>query len=202
MSKYPTSLHVARPTSHGRSLAADETLADLEDHRARREDMRSAAEPAATVNAVAVLVVAIHGSVDQGGLRQLIETQLLASDRVAAVHGTDVSALPQVPTSSQSAKLLTVDRLRMDLDEMRVSLSGRPIYFTHQEFLLLKTFMLSPRRVLSRKQLLDQAWEYGDWGGGRTVDVHVRRLRVKLGVDAPQIVTVRGFGYRFEPRKC
>jgi DNA-binding response OmpR family regulator len=90
----------------------------------------------------------------------------------------------------------------MDLDEMRVNLAGRPVEFTHQEFLLLKAFMQSPRRVLSRQQLLEQAWNgYEDWGAGRTVDVHVRRVRVKLGSEAPQIVTVRGFGYRFEPRQ-
>ncbi len=88
----------------------------------------------------------------------------------------------------------------MDLDEMRVCVSEREVPFTRQEFLLLKVFMQNARRVLSRQQLLELAWEDGEWvGEGRTVDVHVRRLRTKLEGEGHRIVTVRGFGYRFDP---
>jgi DNA-binding response OmpR family regulator len=48
-------------------------------------------------------------------------------------------------------------------------------------------------------QLLSLAWDYRGWGEGRTVDVHVRRLRAKLGAEARRVETVRGFGYRFDP---
>jgi hypothetical protein len=172
--------------------------------------MRSAAEPAAAVNAVAVLVVAIHGSVDHGGLRQLIETQLLASDRVAAVHGADVSAPPQVPTTSQSAKVLTVDRLRMDLDEMRVSLAGRPIYFTHQEFLLLKTFMLRSQTRLQPQTASGPGlgiWRLGSRPNCRRArpatagQAGIRRAadrdrtRLRLSIRAAKVLTADTVGY-------
>jgi DNA-binding response OmpR family regulator len=88
----------------------------------------------------------------------------------------------------------------MDLDRLLVTIGDRAPAFTHQEFLLLRVFLQSPGRVFSRKQLLNLAWDEIDVGGSRKVDVHVRRLRVKLGPQAAAIVTVRGFGYRFSPQ--
>ncbi|MCW2523943.1 MAG: DNA-binding response regulator [Frankiales bacterium] len=88
----------------------------------------------------------------------------------------------------------------MNIDRMHVSVGEETPELTHHEFLLLRVFLQSPGRVFSRKQLLELAWDEVDFGGSRKVDVHVRRLRVKLGAAASAIVTVRGFGYRFSPR--
>lgn len=85
--------------------------------------------------------------------------------------------------------------LTIDLDRREVCRDGAPVGLATQEMALLSVFVENSGVVLSRQQLLDLAWGE-DWiGDPRTVDVHVRQLRRKLGDDLP-LVTVRGFGYR------
>ncbi|WP_110208485.1 response regulator transcription factor [Nocardioides daejeonensis] len=77
-------------------------------------------------------------------------------------------------------------------------LSGRPLDLTFKEFELLKYLAQHPGRVFSRQQLLQEVWGYDYFGGTRTVDVHVRRLRAKLGPEHETLIgTVRNVGYRF-----
>jgi DNA-binding response OmpR family regulator len=76
---------------------------------------------------------------------------------------------------------------------------GRPLDLTYKEFELLKFLTQHPGRVFSREQLLSEVWGYDYFGGTRTVDVHVRRLRAKLGDLESLIGTVRNVGYRFSP---
>ena len=73
---------------------------------------------------------------------------------------------------------------------------------TYKEFELLKYLVQHPGRVFTRAQLLQEVWGYDYYGGTRTVDVHVRRLRAKLGPEHEQLIgTVRNVGYRFDPPK-
>ena len=74
---------------------------------------------------------------------------------------------------------------------------GRPLDLTFREFELLRFFATHPSRVFTREQLLSEVWGYDYFGGTRTVDVHVRRLRAKLGDLESLIGTVRNVGYRF-----
>ncbi|MBG6085352.1 winged helix-turn-helix transcriptional regulator [Zhihengliuella flava] len=75
---------------------------------------------------------------------------------------------------------------------------GTPLNLTYKEFELLKYLAQHPGRVFTRDQLLHEVWGYDYYGGTRTVDVHVRRLRAKLGADHEQLIgTVRNVGYRF-----
>jgi DNA-binding response OmpR family regulator len=77
-------------------------------------------------------------------------------------------------------------------------LGGRPLDLTFKEFELLKYLAQHPGRVFTREQLLQEVWGYDYYGGTRTVDVHVRRLRAKLGPEHEQLIgTVRNVGYRF-----
>jgi DNA-binding response OmpR family regulator len=77
---------------------------------------------------------------------------------------------------------------------------GRTLDLTYKEFELLKYLAQHPGRVFTRAQLLQEVWGYDYFGGTRTVDVHVRRLRAKLGVEHEQLIgTVRNVGYRFVP---
>ena len=79
-------------------------------------------------------------------------------------------------------------------------LGGQPLDLTFKEFELLKYLAQHPGRVFSRDQLLQEVWGYDYFGGTRTVDVHVRRLRAKLGVEHEALIgTVRNVGYRFVP---
>src|SRR5690606_5610405 len=81
-------------------------------------------------------------------------------------------------------------------------LRGRHLDLTYKEFELLKYLAQHPGRVFTRSQLLQEVWGYDYFGGTRTVDVHVRRLRAKLGADHEVLIgTVRNVGYRFVPEE-
>ena len=87
--------------------------------------------------------------------------------------------------------------LSMNTETYRVMVSGRVLDLTYKEFELLSFLVQRPGRVFTRGSLLRQVWGYDFYGGTRTVDVHVRRLRAKLGVEHESLIeTVRGVGYR------
>jgi DNA-binding response OmpR family regulator len=87
--------------------------------------------------------------------------------------------------------------IALDVDSYRVSAQGRPLDLTYKEFELLRYLAERPGRVFTRPALLREVWGYDFYGGTRTVDVHIRRLRAKLGPELEQLIeTVRGVGYR------
>ena len=89
--------------------------------------------------------------------------------------------------------------LVVDVDAREVTLNGSQVALTFKELALLEYLLRAPHRAVSRDELLDSVWRKGGPSEGtRTIDVHVRRLREKLG-GCLQIVTVRGVGYRCEP---
>jgi DNA-binding response OmpR family regulator len=93
---------------------------------------------------------------------------------------------------------LQVGNLRMNSATYEVWVDSRRIDLTYKEFELLKFFVSHRRRVFSRPELLEQVWESDYFGGTRTVDVHIRRLRAKLGPKVGDMIqTVRNVGYRF-----
>jgi len=94
---------------------------------------------------------------------------------------------------------LSCGRLAMDLDRHVATADGRPVALTLKEFELLRTLMADPQHVFSRDQLLTSIWGYDFDGETRTVDVHVRTLRRKLGPAGEGIQTVRGLGYSLRP---
>ncbi|MGW3626588.1 two-component system response regulator CseB [Streptomyces sp. NPDC000880] len=94
------------------------------------------------------------------------------------------------------AALLAFGDLEIDTEGMEVRKGGAPVALTPTEMRLLLEFSSTPGTVLSRDKLLERVWDYG-WGGDtRVVDVHVQRLRTKIGQD--RIETVRGFGYKLK----
>ncbi len=88
-------------------------------------------------------------------------------------------------------------RLAIDFGDVRASCDGKKIKLTNKEFLLLSMLAKKRGRVINRTQLLDQVWGYSYYGDARTLDVHIRRLRQKLGDCGNCIETVVGVGYRF-----
>ena len=97
---------------------------------------------------------------------------------------------------------ITSGELTIDEATYQAQLRGRPLDLTYKEFELLKYLAQHPGRVFTRAQLLQEVWGYDYFGGTRTVDVHVRRLRAKLGSDHEVLIgTVRNVGYRFVPRE-
>ena len=81
---------------------------------------------------------------------------------------------------------------------MTVKVDGKLVNVTPKEFRLLAQLMGYPGKVFNRDELLKEVWGYDYGGYSRTVDVHVRRLREKLGSHGEQIVTVQGAGYKFQ----
>jgi two-component system alkaline phosphatase synthesis response regulator PhoP len=103
-------------------------------------------------------------------------------------------------TGVDSSDAVRCGDLVMDLSSYRVLVAGRAIELTFKEFELLRVLAGHPDRVFTREALLNQVWGYDFYGGARTVDVHIRRLRSKVE-DAGHsfIETVRNVGYRFKP---
>ena len=96
-------------------------------------------------------------------------------------------------------EVLTVDNLTINLATYQVSLDGEPVDLTLMEYSLLSFLATHPNRAYSREVLLHRVWGFEYCGGTRTVDVHIRRIRSKVGpLIAAHITTVRGVGYLFK----
>ena len=115
--------------------------------------------------------------------------------RVRIVIGKDaIASLEKNP----SLKEIRSGEVVIDEDSYTAKIKGRSLDLTYKEFELLKYLTQHPGRVFSRSQLLQEIWGYDYFGGTRTVDVHIRRLRSKLGPEFESIIdTVRNVGYRF-----
>ncbi len=101
---------------------------------------------------------------------------------------------------SMGGTVLATGPVTIDENGYHASVNGRALELTYTEFELLKFLAQHPGRVFSREQLLSDVWGYDYYGGTRTVDVHIRRLRAKLGVEYESLIgTVRNVGYRFSP---
>ncbi|MDR1710961.1 MAG: response regulator transcription factor [Propionibacteriaceae bacterium] len=96
--------------------------------------------------------------------------------------------------------LISAGGITIDDAAYSATKEGAPLDLTYTEFELLKYLVQHPGRVFSREHLLADVWGYDYYGGTRTVDVHIRRLRAKLGPDHEALIgTVRNVGYRFSP---
>ncbi len=110
--------------------------------------------------------------------------------------------LRRARTSDNRADHLKFGDLEIIPDEGEVTLAGETVHLTKTEFRLLIELASNPGKVFSREVLLDRIWGYGYFGDGRLVDVHVRRLRMKVEPDPANprhVVTVRGLGYKLAP---
>ena len=107
--------------------------------------------------------------------------------RLALARGGDDETTSRVQASG----------IVIDDQSYSAKIHGRPLDLTYKEFQLLHFLATHPSRVFTREQLLSEVWGYDYFGGTRTVDVHVRRLRAKLGDQEQIIGTVRNVGYRF-----
>jgi DNA-binding response OmpR family regulator len=115
--------------------------------------------------------------------------------RIRIVIGKD--AITQL-AKNPSLKEIRSGDVVIDEDSYTAKIKGRTLDLTFKEFELLKYLAQHPGRVFSRSQLLQEIWGYDYFGGTRTVDVHIRRLRSKLGPEFESIIdTVRNVGYRF-----
>lgn len=98
-----------------------------------------------------------------------------------------------------NSDFITVDGMAINLSTYQVLVDGEPVDFTYLEYALLAFLVTHPGHAYSRDALLSRVWGFDYYGGSRTVDVHVRRVRAKLGSElAEHLRTVRGVGYMWE----
>ncbi|HEX2093391.1 MAG TPA: response regulator transcription factor [Longimicrobiaceae bacterium] len=111
--------------------------------------------------------------------------------------GAVLRRVRQAPPAAAGGKVVRVGAFTVDTGAARAEVAGRELDLTPTEYRLLLTLMERRGRVQSRRQLLEAVWEVTASIATRTVDMHVQRLRNKLGDEADWIETIRGFGYRF-----
>lgn len=100
---------------------------------------------------------------------------------------------------ASNSDFITVDSMTINLSTYQVTVDGSPVDFTYLEYALLAFLVTHPGHAYSRDALLSRVWGFDYYGGSRTVDVHVRRVRAKLGAElAMHLRTVRGVGYMWE----
>ncbi len=139
--------------------------------------------------------------VTEGGLTAVstdwgIDDVVLVTAGPAEVDARIRLAVGRVAKEQVSSRIQT-SGITIDESSYSAKVRGKPLDLTYKEFQLLHFFATHPSRVFTREQLLSEVWGYDYFGGTRTVDVHVRRLRAKLG-DLEQLIgTVRNVGYRF-----
>lgn len=100
--------------------------------------------------------------------------------------------------SGHAPEVAAYGDLLLNLETYQAAIAGVPIDLTYMEYELLKFLAQHPGKVFTRETLLSRVWGYEYYGGARTVDVHIRRLRAKLGEEHANLIsTVRSVGYRF-----
>lgn len=137
----------------------------------------------------------------EGGLTAVsadwgVNDVILASAGPAEVDARVRLVIGRMAQAENASKIQT-SGVVIDEASYSARVHGRPLDLTFKEFELLRFFASHPSRVFTREQLLSEVWGYDYFGGTRTVDVHVRRLRAKLGDLESLIGTVRNVGYRF-----
>ncbi len=201
-------------------LARDLETSDVEVVSLRQDE----AEAALADASLDALVVEAAANLDE--TKRLIESPLrpqrspllllVRADQLSAIDPTwpadDFAILPLAAeelqlrlrraiyrkTGAELAGLLRSENLVVDLANYKVFVSDQPVSLTFKEFELLRFLMTNRGKVFSREALLNRVWGYEYFGGARTVDVHIRRLRAKIETGSTVFIeTVRNVGYRF-----
>ena len=150
---------------------------------------------------VAILVLVNGSQIADLDLRgELFDDFCLSPFHPAELDARLRHLLSRAGTGSASAADEVVERGRLvlNVETYQASIDGRPLDLTYMEYELLKFLAQTPGKVFTRETLLARVWGYEYFGGARTVDVHVRRLRAKLGEEHANLIqTVRSVGYRF-----
>jgi DNA-binding response OmpR family regulator len=117
-------------------------------------------------------------------------------------NGAKARMVSNVAAHEINHELLVFRDVHIDFTSMEATRAGKPVAMSAQEFKLLKFFAMSPERVISREELLNEVWGYQNYPSTRTVDNHILRLRQKLEPDPTNprfFLTMHGAGYKFVP---
>lgn len=147
-------------------------------------------------NATALLAIVPADQLGQLRLPVQVRSDFVVSGASADECAARVRQLLHPGNESTASDYVTVDNMTINLATYQVTVGGKPLDFTYLEYALLAFLVTHPGRTYSRDALLRRVWGFDYYGGSRTVDVHVRRVRAKLGPELAQhLETVRSVGY-------
>jgi DNA-binding response OmpR family regulator len=179
---------------HKRPAAGDAVLVDLtarsRDWRRYLEDIRSMLG-----DGVRMLVVLRFEQM------RVLDSRVQLDDFIAdGFTGEELRARLRRMEEKERVVSAATGELVVDEERYEVRVGGAPVELTFKEFELLRFLMTRPGKVFTREILLEQVWGYDYFGGARTVDVHIRRIRSKIEREGQTYIrTIRGVGYIFEP---
>lgn len=182
-----------------KKLLSQKTECDLVIYEMRNDDaqeMVAVEQVLVDASAPALLVI-----VDENMLPDFVVPMQVRSDFVVRGATPDECAVRirkmlWPGNANSDSDCVTVDNMMLNLATYQVQVNGEPLDLTYLEYALLAFLVTHPGRTYSRDALLRRVWGFEYYGGSRTVDVHVRRVRAKLGPDLAQhLETVRGVGY-------
>ncbi len=142
-----------------------------------------------------ILVIVERSAIERYPWQEVAEEFLFPAAPAAEIRLR--LAMARRRSGAGDGSVIRIGVLAIDIDTYVVTASGRSLDLTFKEFELLRFLAERPGRVFTRPALLREVWGYDYYGGTRTVDVHIRRLRAKLGPEHEHLIeTVRGVGYR------
>lgn len=179
--------------AHVRELAPEALLVDAAENPAQAHAVLRALQVLQTQ--VPIVVVVGRADLDRFAWAELADEFLYPGAPEAEIRLRLELLRRRAGTGEGST--VRLGPIALDVDSYQVTAQGRPLDLTYKEFELLRYLAERPGRVFTRPALLREVWGYDFYGGTRTVDVHIRRLRAKLGPELEQLIeTVRGVGYR------
>ena len=170
------------------------------DARERGADLRAVERFLADADLRGAVPTLLAAPLDLAGeLDDVDADDLVVAPYTAAEIAARVRRIERRWQGRAEGSVVEVGALRIDVAAHRVELDGRQVTLTRLEYALLVFLVQHPGRVFTRDELLQRVWGNEGLAGGRTVDIHVRRLRAKLAHGVATLETVRGVGYRFMP---
>lgn len=143
-----------------------------------------------------LLVIVAEDLLNEFRLPVQVKSDFVVQGAGEAECGARIRSLLWPGNEGSATDFFSVDNMTINLATYQVTVSGMPLDLTYLEYALLAFLVTHPGRTYSRDALLQRVWGFDYYGGSRTVDVHVRRIRAKLGPELSQhLETVRGVGY-------
>ncbi|MDO4842079.1 MAG: response regulator transcription factor [Phoenicibacter congonensis] len=159
-------------------------------------DEAVATEKFSSFGSDSILFVCPQKDVDKFRLPVHLTCDFVVSDASEAEVSTRIKNLLYPGTESSQSEIITCGNMTLNIGTYQVHINDTPLDLTYLEYALLAFLVTHPKHSYSRDELLKRVWGFDYLGGSRTVDVHIRRIRAKIGPEnASKLETVRGVGY-------
>ena len=190
---------VAGSSARFKKLLAQHPSHDLVIYEARGDALDTVAQAESLLvedGSTSMLVIVNEAQLSEFRLPVQIKADFVVHGASAEECAARIRQLLWPGNESSTSDYISVDNMTINLATYQVKVNGEPLDFTYLEYALLAFLVTHPGRTYSRDALLRRVWGFDYYGGSRTVDVHVRRVRAKLGPElAQRLETVRGVGY-------